>query len=194
MSKFCPGFLPEIDPRPYINIVGMPNRNLSHKTTLELPKLSKPGTPFGPSSHLRTVRNRTRRGTTDGSYCTRAGLRGAPPPDDAGRKILRPTAVGLAGTWSANPTAAAPFSHMSFVISGHFPATSGHIRPLHSSFPPFLDLLNSSTWSLFADLAPFGSYNENEIDRSLDQVFRQPQQLLDQGNGTNEFLVSWAFH
>ena len=130
-------------------------------------KLSKPGTPFGPSSHLRAVRDRTRRGTTDGSYCTRARPRGAPPPDDAGRKILRPTAVRHAGIWSANPTAAAPFSHR---------------------------FLNSSTWSLFADLAPFGSYNENEISQSLDRVFRPPQRLLDQGNGTNEFLVSWAFH
>ena len=150
-------------------------------------KLSKPGTPFGPSSHLRAVRNRTRRGTTDGSYCTRTGPRGAPPPDDAGRKILGPTAAGRAGIWPTNPTAAAPFSHPSFVISGHF-------RPPHSSLPPFLDLLNSSTWSLFADFAPFGSYNENEIGRSLDWVFRPPQRLLDQGNGTNEFLVSWDFH
>ena len=150
-------------------------------------KLSKPGTPFGPSSHLLAVRDRTRQGTNDGSYCTRAEPRGAPPPDDAGRKILRPTTAGRAGIWPANQTAAAPFSHLSFVISSHF-------RPPHSSFPPFLDLLNSSTWSLFADFVPFGSYNENEIGRSLDRVFRPPQRLLDQGNGTNEFLVSWAFH
>ena len=95
-------------------------------------KLSKLGTPFGPSSHLRAVRNRTRRGTTDGSYCTRTGPRGAPPSDDAGRKILRPTAAERVGIWPANPTAAEPFSHLSFVISGHFPATSGHpIAPFH---------------------------------------------------------------
>ena len=150
-------------------------------------KLSKPGTPFEPSSHLRVVRDRTRRGTIDRSYCTHAGPRGAPLPDGAGRKILRSTAAGRAGIWPANPTAAASFSHLSFVISGHF-------RPSHSSFPPFVDLLNSSTWSIFADFAPFGSYNENEIGRSLDRVFRPPQRLLDQGNGTNEFLVSWAFH
>ena len=142
----------------------MPNGNPSHKKkhlSSQIPKrkLSKQGTPFGPSSHLHAVRDRTRRGTTDGSYCTRVGPRGPPPPDDAGRKILRPTAAGRAGIWLANPTAAAPFSHLSFVISGHF---SGHYRPSHSSFPPFLDLLNSSTWSLFADFAPFGSYNENE--------------------------------
>ena len=149
-------------------------------------KLSKPGTPFGPSSHLRAVRNRTRRGTTDRSYCTHAGPRGAPPPDDAGRKILRPTAARRAGIWPANPTVATPFSHLSFVISGHF---FGHFRPPHSSFPPFLDLLNSSTWSFFADFAPFGSYNENEIGQILDRVFRPPQRLLDQGNGS---MSSWS--
>ena len=154
-------------------------------------KLSKLRTPFGPSSHLRAVRNRTRRGTTDGSYCTRAGTRGAPPPDDAGRKILRPTSAGRVGIWPANPTAATPFSHLSFC---DFRPFSDHLRPPHCSFPSFLDLLNSSTWSLFADFAPFGSYNENEIGRSLDRVFRPPQRLLDQGNGTNEFLVSWSFH
>ena len=71
---------------------------------------------------------------------------------------------------------------------------SGHFRPPHSFFPPFLDLLNSSTRSLFADSSPFGSYNKNKIGRSLDRVFRPPQRLFDQGNGTIEFLVSWAFH
>ena len=65
---------------------------------------------------------------------------------------------------------------------------SGHFRPPHSSFPPFLDPLNSFPWSLFADSTPFGSYNENEIGQRLDRVFRLPQRLLDQGNGTNEFL------
>ena len=71
---------------------------------------------------------------------------------------------------------------------------SGHFRPPHSSFPPFLDPLNSFLWSLFSDSSPFGSYNKNKIGRRLDRVFRPPQLLLDQGNGTNEFLVSWAFH
>ena len=42
------------------------------------------------------------------------------------------TAAGRAGIWPANPTAAAPFCHRIFVISGHFSATSGHpIAPFH---------------------------------------------------------------
>ena len=130
-------------------------------------KLSKPGTPFGPSSHLRVVRDRTRRGTTDGSYCTRAGPRGAPPPDDADRKILQPTTAGRTGEPDGGCTV---FSSEFCDFRPFF----GHLRPPHSSFPPFLDLLNSSTWSHFADFAPFGSYNENEIGRSLDRVFRPP--------------------
>ena len=173
----------------------IPNENPSPKQHLSSQnpkrKLSKPGTPFGPSSHLRSVRNRTRRGTTGQIYCTRARPPGAPPPDDAVRKISRPIAAGCAGIWPENPTAAAPIFHLSFC---DFRPFSDHLRPPHSSFPPFLDLLNSSTWSLFADFAPFGSYIENEIGRSLDRVFWPPQRLFDQGNGTIEFLVSWAFH
>ena len=79
-------------------------------------------------------------------------------------------------------------------VSLDFPAISGHFRPPHSSFPPFLDPLNSFPWSLFADSSPFESYDENKVGRRLDRVFRPPQRLLDQDNGTDEFLVSWAFH
>ena len=153
-------------------------------------KLSKPGTPFGPSSHLRAVRDQTRRGTTDGSYCTHAGPRGAPLSDDSAVKFTanrRRTRRDLAGEPDGGCTV---FSYEFCDFRSFF----GHFRPPHSSFPPFLDLLNSSTWSLFADFSQFGSYNENEIGRSLDRVFRPPLRLLDQGNGTNEFLVSWAFH
>ena len=70
----------------------------------------------------------------------------------------------------------------------------GHFKPPHSSFPPFLDPLNSFPWSLFADSSLFESYNENKIGRRLDRVFRPPQRLLAQGNDTDEFLVSWDFH
>ena len=87
--------------------------------------------------------------------------------------------------------AAATVSHRKFPVFRPF---SGHFRPPHSSFPPFLDILNSSTWSLFADSSLFGSYNKNKIGRSLDRVFRPPQRLFVQGKGTIEFLVSWAFH
>ena len=75
-----------------------------------------------------------------------------------------------------------------------FSAVSSHFRPTHSSFPPFIDPLNSFPWSLIADSSPFESYNQNKVGRRLDRVFRPPQRLLDQGNGTDEFLVSWAFH
>ena len=129
----------------------------------------------------------TKGGATGHHHATRAGLGGAPLPDEAGREISRPTDAGRAGIWPEKTTAAASVCRRIFRFSGHF-------RPPHRSFPPFLDLMNSSTWSLFADSSPFGSYNKNKIGRSLDRVFRPPQRLYDQGNGTIEFLVSWAFH
>ena len=83
--------------------------------------------------------------------------------------------------------AAAILGHRNFVFSGHF-------RPTHTSFPLFLDPLNSFTWSLFADSSPFERYDKNKVGRLLDRVFQPPQQPLDQGEGTDVFLVSWAFH
>ena len=56
-----------------------------------------------------------------------------------------------------------------------FSAISGHFRHTHSSFPPFLDPLNSFPWSLFANSSPFESYDENKVGRQLDRVFRPPQ-------------------
>ena len=129
----------------------------------------------------------TKGGATGHHRATRAGLGGTPPPDEAGREISRPTDAGHAGIWPEKTTAAASVCRRIFRFSSHF-------RPPHRSFPPFLDLLNSSTWSLFADSSPFGSYNENKTGRRLDRVFRPPQRLFNQGNGNIEFLVSWAFH
>ena len=120
-------------------------------------------------------------------YCTRAKQGGAPPSDDLGRKISWPPVVGRVRIGPANAAAAATLGRQIFVFFGHF-------RPTHTSFPPFLDPLNSFPWSLFADSSPFESYDENKVGRQLDRVFRPPQRLLDQGNGTDEFLVSWAFH
>ena len=75
---------------------------------------------------------------------------------------------------------------------GHrFFAFFDHSRPTHTSLPPFLDPLNSFPWSLFADSPPFERYNKNKVGRLLDRVFRPPQQPLDQGKGTDVFLVSW---
>ena len=120
-------------------------------------------------------------------YCKRARQGGAPPPDDLGRKISRETAAGRARIGPANAAAAATLGRWIFVFSGHF-------RLTHTSFPPFLDPLNSFSWSFSPDSSPFERYDQNKFDRLLDRVFQPPQRLLDQGNSTDEFLVSWAFH
>ena len=120
-------------------------------------------------------------------YCTRAEQGGAPPPDDLGRKISRPATVGRARIGPANTAAAATLGRRILSFFGNF-------RPIHTSFPPFLDPLNSFPWSFSPESSPFERYDKNKFDRLLDRVFRPPQQLLDQGNGTDEFLVSWAFH
>ena len=124
---------------------------------------------------------------SDHHYCTRTGQGGVPPPNDLGRKISRPTAARRARIGPANAAAAATLGRWIFVFFGLF-------RPTHTSFPSFLDPLNSFPWSLFADSSPFETHDENKVGRWLDRVFRPPQQMLDQGNGTDEFLVSWAFH
>ena len=120
-------------------------------------------------------------------YCSCSGHGGGGRRDTAAGKIFRPAAVGRARIKPTKETAVANLGRRIFVFFGHF-------RPTHTSFPPFLDPLNSFSWSLFSDSSPFESYNENKIGRRLDRVFRPPQQLLDQGNGIDEFLVSWAFH
>ena len=120
-------------------------------------------------------------------YYTRARQGGAPPPDDLGRKISRPTAAGRARIGPANAATAANLGRHIFVFFGHF-------RPTHTSFSLFLDPLNSFLWSFSPDLSPFERYDKNKFGRLLDRVFRPPQQPLDQGKGTDLFLVSWAFH
>ena len=117
-------------------------------------------------------------------YCTCTGQGGGGRPDYHAGKIFRPAAAGRA---RIGPAKAANLGHRIFVFFGHF-------RPTHTSFPPFLDPLNSFQWSFSPDSSPFESYDENKVGRWLDRIFRPPQQLLDQGNGTDEFLVSWAFH
>ena len=75
-----------------------------------------------------------------------------------------------------------------------FSAISGHFRPPHNSFPPFLDPLNSFPWSFSPDSSPFERYDENKFRRLLNRVFLPPQQPLDQGEGIDVFLVSLDFH
>ena len=120
-------------------------------------------------------------------YCTHAEQGGAPPPDDLGRKISRPAAAGRARIEPANMAAAATLGLRILSFSGHF-------RPTHTSFPTFLDPLNSFPWSFSPYSSPFERYGKNKFGRLLDRVFRPPQQPLDQGEGTDVFLVSWAFH
>ena len=120
-------------------------------------------------------------------YCTRAGDGGGGRLDDHAGKIFRPAAAGRARIRPAKEAAAANLGRRIFVFSGHF-------RPTHSSFPPFLDPLNSFPWSFSPDSSPFERYGKNKFGRLLDRVFRPPQQPLDQGESTDMFLVSWGFH
>ena len=94
-------------------------------------------------------------------YCTRAGQGGAPPPDDLGSKISRPTAVGRARIGPANAAVAATLGLRIFVFSGHFRAT-------HTYYPPFLDPLNSFPLSFSLDSSPFERYDKNKFGRLLD--------------------------
>ena len=118
--------------------------------------------------------------------CTRQG--GVQPPDDLGHKISRPAAAaGRARIGPANTAAAATLGSRILSFFGHF-------RPTHTSIPQFLDPLNSFPWSFSPYSSPFERYDKNKFGRLLDRVFRPPQQPLDQGEGTDVFLVSWAFH
>ena len=96
--------------------------------------------------------------------------------------------------FSSQPQPDAPRSLSAANLGRRIFVFSVHFRLTHTPFPSFLDPLNSFPWSLFADSSPFESYEKNKIGQRLDRVFLPPQQLLDQGNGTDEFLVSWSFH
>ena len=127
-------------------------------------------------------------GTDSGHhYCTRAEQGGGGRLDDHAGKMFWLAVVGRARIGPAKAAMAANLGCRIFVFFGHF-------RQPHTSFPPFLDPMNSFTWSLFADSSPFERYDKNKVGRLLDRVFRPPQQPLDQGEGTDVFLVSWAFH
>ena len=117
-------------------------------------------------------------------YCTHADQGGGERRDADSGKISRPAAAGSARIGS---TKAANLGRRIFVFSDHF-------RPTYTSIPPFLDPMNLFPWSLFVDSSPFERYDKNKVGRLLDRVFRPPQQPLDQGEGIDVFLVSWAFH
>ena len=120
-------------------------------------------------------------------YYTHARHGGGGRPDDHAGKIFRPAAVGRTWIGPAKAAAAANLGFRIFLFSGHF-------RPTHSSFSPFLDPLNSFPWSFSPDSSPFERYGKNKFGRLLDRFFRPPQQPLDQGESIDVFLVSWAFH
>ena len=120
-------------------------------------------------------------------HCTRGSQGEGGRPDDHAGKFFRPAATGRARIGPAKAATAANLGRRIFVFSDHF-------RPTHTSFPPFLDPLNSFPWSLFAYSTSFERYDKNKVGRLLDRVFRPPQQPLDQGEGTDVFPVSWAFH
>ena len=65
----------------------------------------------------------------------------------ASHRRTRPNRAGEAAT-------AATVGHR---VSLDFSAISGHLRPPQSSFPPFLDPMNSFPWSFFAHSSPFES-------------------------------------
>ena len=120
-------------------------------------------------------------------HCTRAVQGGGGPPEYRRYEISWPAAAGRAQIRPANTTAATTLGRRIFPIYGHS-------RPTHTTLPKFLDHLNSFPWSFSPDSSPFERYGKNKFDRPLDRVFQPLQQPLDQGNGTDEFLVSWAFH
>ena len=105
---------------------------------------------------------------------TRAGQGGAPPPDGRRREISQPATAERARIGPANTTAAATLGRRIFQFSGHS-------RLTHTSLPPFLDPLNSFTWSFSPDSSLFETYDKKKFNRLLDRVFRPPQQPLDQG-------------
>ena len=120
-------------------------------------------------------------------YCTRIRQGGGGRLDDHAGKIFRPAAAGRARIGRAKAATAANLGRRIFVFSVHF-------RPTHTSFPPFLDPLNSFPWSHFADSSPFERYDKNKVGRLLDRVFRPLQKPLGQGEDIYVFLVSWDFH
>ena len=119
-------------------------------------------------------------------HCIHTSQGGGGRTDDHAGKISRPAAVGRSRIGPAKAAAAGNLGRRIFVFSCHFKLT-------HTSFPPFLNPLNSFPWSLFVDSSPFERYDKNKVGRLLDRVFRPPQQPLDQGEGTDVFLVSWDF-
>ena len=115
-------------------------------------------------------------------HCTRAIQGGGGPLNDRRHEISRPATTERAWIGPTNTAAAANLGRRIFMFSGHF-------RPTHTSFPPFLDPLNSFPWSLFADSSPFERYDKNKVCRLLDRVFRPPSNLWTK---VRVLMCSWS--
>ena len=166
----------------------MPSKDPTSKPERKSQKPKNPKTPnWIVLTHFQADRVSAVAADSGHHYCTRARKGGGGRPDDHAIKIFRPAAAGSARIGPAKAAAASNLGHRIFVFSGHF-------RPTHTFFPPFLDSLNSFPWSLFAYSSSLERYDKNKVGRLLDRVFQPPQQPLDQGEGTDVFLVSWAFH
>ena len=117
---------------------------------------------------------------------TRAGQGGAPPPGDLGYEISRRIAAGRA---QIGPTNAAAGAKVGRRISPFFqPFQADPYLP-----PPIFGPSELIPVSFFTDSSQFERYDENRFGRLLDRLFRLLQQPLDQGKGTDVFMVSWAF-
>ena len=120
-------------------------------------------------------------------YCTHAGQGGAPPPEDLGSKISRPTAAGCTRIEADERGGCRQLGSSDFCI----------FRPLKTN--PYListifeksELISVVIFSRFITVERYG---KKKFGRLLDRVFRPPRQPLNQGKGTYVFLVSWAFH
>ena len=116
--------LPESDPRPYISMTCDAKGNPSPQNTSWAPKtlekkFSKLVDPSGSFEPLQAVEDCTKGGAAGHHCATRAGLGGAPPPDEAGHEISRPTDARRAGIWPEKTTAAASVCRRIFRFSGH---------------------------------------------------------------------------
>ena len=125
---------------------------------------------LGHFGHLKAIQVSTKAAVSGHYHCARAGKVGGGHLDDHSGEVSRSTAIGRTQIGSAKRRQRRPpWVTRNWLIFRPFQTT---FRPPHSSFPPFLDPLNSFPWSLFADSSPLGNYDENKVGRRLNRVFQ----------------------